>query len=102
MGKHTPGSWFNRPDHDPIRIMGASEVGLSLAFVCGGGDERREEYKANARLIAWSSDLLDASKRVDAEIMAWRMSGKPDLGKLNEAHGDLISAIAKATGESHG
>lgn len=62
--KHTPGPWFDRPDHDPVLIQGASEVGLSIAFACGGGDHRRSEYVANARLIAAAPDMLEALARI--------------------------------------
>lgn len=48
--------------------------------------------------IAAAAELIEASKRTDAAIMAWRMSGLPDLGELNVAHGDLIAALARVGG----
>ena len=56
--KPTAGKWSGRPDHDPILLKGCDEAGLSIAFACGGGDPRREEYVANARLIAETGDVL--------------------------------------------
>lgn len=44
------------------------------------------------------AELVEAGKRTDAAIMAWRMSGKPDLGELNAAHGDLNAALARFGG----
>lgn len=44
------------------------------------------------------AELVAAGKRVDTAIMAWRMSGKPDLGELNAAQGDLTAALARFGG----
>lgn len=107
--KHTPGPWFGRPYHDPILIQGCDEVGLCIAFSCGGGGQKRDEFKANARLIAAVPDSHEANvmfvKAMD------RFCGiKPDWdddciydelpsSELALAYFAARAAIAKATGE---
>lgn len=87
--KHTPGPWFGRPYHDPILIQGCDEVGLCIAFSCGGGGQKRDEFKANARLIAAAPDLLEALQELLASV-----EGVP-CGPEAKCR----AAIAKATGE---
>ena len=58
--KHTPGPWFGRPHHNPVGICGCDEVGLQIAFITSASEERRDEFKANARLIAAAPELLEA------------------------------------------
>jgi hypothetical protein len=71
-------------------LQGCEEVGLSIAFACGGGDLRRDEFMANARLIAAAPDLLNALK-----VLA---DAAESLGIPCDA---ARASIAKATGNSH-
>lgn len=52
-------------------------------------------HKAALAVLAKVAGLIEAGKRIDAAIMAWRTSGKPDLGELNAAQGELIVALAR-------
>lgn len=55
---HTPGPWTDNKD---IRVRGHGEIGLALCFVnCEPGSPTDIEARANARLIAYSPDLLEA------------------------------------------
>lgn len=90
--KHTPGPWFGRPYHDPILIQGCDEVGLCIAFSCGGGGQKRDEFKANARLIAAAPDLLESVKALLGCMSLAGWDGDPIAVKAR-------AAIAKATGE---
>lgn len=99
---HTKGSWFGRPSHDPVLIQGADEVGLSIAFACGGGDPRRHEFMANARLIAAAPDLLEAAKIALSEAESWihdQLDGTSSLDSALKALEPVREAIARATGE---
>lgn len=98
MSAHTPGPWLGRPDHDPILIQGANDVGLSIAFACGGGSPRREEFMANARLIAAAPELLSIAERWAAlDGGAWHV--QRHASEKAELLADTAAAIAKATGE---
>lgn len=65
-----------------------------------GFEEPSELFARGDAAITAVAGLVEAGKRTDAAIMAWRMSGKPDLGELNAAHGDLIAALAHFGGAS--
>ena len=97
MSVHTPGPWFGRPHHDPVMISGSSEVGLEIAFSCAGAGSRREEYKANARLIAAAPELLEAGQRW---IRAALDSNEGITADEKVALDAMVSAVAKATGET--
>lgn len=85
--KFTPGPWYGRPSHDPVLIQGCDVADLSLAFACGGGDPRRSEYIANARLIAAAPDMLEVLQRIYS------------FGELSGEDYDAVrEVIAKATG----
>lgn len=109
MSAHTPGPWSGRPSHDPVLLQGCEEAGLSIAFACGGGDPRRAEFIANARLIAAAPELLEAATRIMAAMRSvFTFSDMADdewiydeLGSdLAGAYFDARAAIAKATGET--
>lgn len=94
--KHTPGPWFGRPYHDPILIQGCDEVGLCIAFTCGGVGQKRDEFKANARLIAAAPELLEA---LEPFAHATLTHTGQVIGLTREDFERALAAIAKATGE---
>jgi hypothetical protein len=100
MSKHTPKPWLGRPYNDPVGICGCDEVGLQIAFVTSPDEKRRDELKANARLIAAAPELLEELKKARAEI--WRLlDAKGIEPKQAREWPEIVSAdaaIAKATG----
>lgn len=104
MSGHTPGPWFGRSHFNPILVQGASEVGLEIAFACGGGNPNRGEYQANARLIAAAPELLEACEGVEtlyAELgkALPALAGTPSYDVVQGAVRKARAAISKATGE---
>jgi hypothetical protein len=99
--KHTPGPWFGRPHHNPVGICGCDEVGLQIAFITSASEERRDEFKANARLIAAAPDLLEALQAAVASGIIPKTSAA-DGGAARHSEQVRIAdmcraAIAKAT-----
>ena len=44
------------------------------------------------------AELIEAGRRAEAAIMAWRHSGKPAFSELHAAHSGLIVALARVGG----
>ncbi len=90
--KHTPGPW--EVDHDAIYCAGSGDTIAEIDFA-------RDEYSANARLIAASPDLLEALEAMVADCVA--LAESVDAGFWDaEKHAPVIkarTAIAKAKGE---
>jgi hypothetical protein len=60
MSKHTLGPWFLKKDIDTSDEWNAYDVMTSDKWAIAGINKLRDEYKANARLIAAAPDLLEA------------------------------------------
>jgi len=98
--KHTPGNWFvsDQPDAELHRIAIHADVVRGdrryelrgLAYATWQDCDQRDEYEANARLIAACPDLLAVVQRVVAIADATNETG--DLAQQARA------ALAKATG----
>ncbi len=80
--KHTPGPW--EVDHDAIYCAESGDIIAEIDFA-------RDEYSANARLIAASPDLLEALEEARKRLNGAGMLGGPD--------DPVNAAIAKAKGE---
>lgn len=85
---------MSEPTVDRLFAIEQADVALGVAGLPENDIFRKELREARADLAY----LIEAAKRTEAAIMAWRMSGKPDLGELNAAHGHLIVALARVGG----
>lgn len=92
-GGHTPGPWDNDKS---IGISGQHHYGLNLCFVNTNDDARRDECRANARLIAAAPDLLAALARLSVSYARLKPPGSP----RSDAEKQADAAFAKATGAS--
>ncbi len=54
--KGTPGPWSGKD----VRICRQDEASLQLGFIMTSDEKRRDEYAANAHLIAAAPELLEA------------------------------------------
>lgn len=96
--KGTPGPWsldeFDNVVHgeEPLHGWGRKET-VRVSGVALPG-RVTEEYAANTRLVAAAPELLEALTVTLDEIGHWLSQQKPELRQK------LVSAIAKATGET--
>lgn len=98
MSKHTPGPWMNGP---MVGLSGQDEFGLNLGFVSTSQGERRDECRANARLIATAPELLSILEDVYVKFGDYRAdwpgrhtaTGQYLLGRMRDT-------IATATGRT--
>lgn len=98
MNKHTPGPWTGGV---LIGIAGQDEAGISIGFVNSNDAARREECKANARLIAAAPALLSILEDVYVKFGDYRAdwpgrhnaTGQSLLGRMRDT-------IATATGRT--
>jgi hypothetical protein len=94
MSKHTPGPWRIAPASD--YADGSLNVDADTrGYVCLAGFRDDPEARANARLIAAAPDLLEACKRILADIDSNATLAFEIDGDALEA---LDSAITKAEG----
>ena len=109
MARHTEGPWQSQHDFDregQLTIIGAIDgpdggpSDFHFTTVCVV--EEGEEATANARMIAATTDLLDAARKADAVLrtMYPTVISDRDAAKVREAFDGLGAAIAKATGEA--
>lgn len=96
MAEHTPGPW--KAEYDLVEGPDGAYVAKAIIGV------PREEYLANARLIAAAPDLLEALENVLDEV---RFEGETGVvvvraDKANWALRAAVRAIAKARGQGHG
>lgn len=82
--KWTPGPWNGRD----IKVSDQDAAGISICFTY----PPREEYRANARLIAAAPELYEALQVAE---LALRERGLRVLGEYKQ----IESALAKARGE---
>ena len=99
---HTPGPWEIFPVKEVWRghdVRGPH--GETITHVQRGGSERADEQKANARLIAFAPELLQAIKDLFRECaMVHKSWGDGDNTKeADAAIKRAKDAIAKATAE---
>lgn len=101
MGKHTPGPWVahDGTQHGGRRwgcwdVFADDKPGTYVA----GVNRDNPDDEANARLIAAAPELLKAAER--AERMLAEVT--PANSYAGSPLAELRTAIAKATGESHG
>ena len=99
MSKHTPGPWEKAPWSDEfqsVRIFaGARIVGFSA-----NSDMTREELEANARIMTFSPEMLEALVDIVSSIRAID-SQHPDLdipGYLSREIESCEAVIKKARG----
>ena len=91
--KHTPGPWettgiFVRRNVAVIPKIGKADI----CAVYADGEIKREEARANARLIAAAPDLLAACKMIASIAVGWQALTPGDIAEVH-------AAIAKAEGE---
>lgn len=98
MSAHTPGPWLIREGdewtHDVVTLEGVNTEGDPMYWTVASANGRRDEVKANVRLIAAAPDLLEALK-LCAAVCAGETSYKRGLVEALEA---ARAALTKAEG----
>ena len=98
MSEHTDGPWIV-PDDEPFEIATEELAGIGLVY--NEPEELREEYKANARLIAAAPDLLEQLIDMTARFeRCCEYNGNATPEMLAESVKGAKAAIAKARGEA--
>jgi len=110
--KHTPGNWFvsDQPDAELHRIAIHADVVRGdwryelrgLAYATWQDCDQRDEYEANARLIAAAPTMLEALKEAE-RFLDYFANGRVEFigaGTPHTALEQVSAAIAKATGET--
>jgi len=109
--QHTPGPWHTRKNDASITAEAPNGTASTVAHV--DFSKSRDEWVANARLIAAAPDLLAAAEaRIEAARLQVEFHAQPpgSPGKAAvwepavqaamKAHDMTVAAIAKARGES--
>ena len=94
MTKHTPGPWYTRKNDASITALLRNGTASTVAHV--DFSKSRDEWVANARLIAAAPDMLAALEMVESLLIGVAMTDYPVITELEK----VTAVISKAKGES--